>query len=90
MFTCIGGGGHGISQVEQKHDIEEIFRDSSIPTTNLRATMFMEEFWKVYTRLQILKVREFNLFGSKLQFPYLQNFAFYLVVLHYKRMGSFK
>lgn len=60
IFVCVGGGGHGISQVEQKHNIEKIFNDSGIPTTNLRATMFMEEFWKVYTRPQILKVREFK------------------------------
>lgn len=51
-----GGAGHGISQVEQKHNIEAIFKDSGIPTTNLQATMFMEEFWKVYTRPQIMKV----------------------------------
>jgi hypothetical protein len=43
--------------VEQKVMIESIFKDSGIPTTNLRATLFMEEFWKVYTRPQILKVR---------------------------------
>ncbi|KAG0599063.1 hypothetical protein M758_12G124800 [Ceratodon purpureus] len=57
VYNSTGGGGHGISQVEQKHNIEKIFRDSGIPTTNLRATMFMEEFWKVYTRPQILKGR---------------------------------
>lgn len=57
VYNSSGGGGHGISQVEQKHNIENIFRDSGIPTTNLRATMFMEEFWKVYTRPQILKGR---------------------------------
>ncbi len=52
-----GSAGFGISQVEQKVTIESIFKDSGIPTTNLRATLFMEEFWKVYTRPQILKVR---------------------------------
>lgn len=57
VYNSSGGGGHGISHVEQKHNIENIFRDSGIPTTNLRATMFMEEFWKVYTRPQILKGR---------------------------------
>ncbi|KAG0628900.1 hypothetical protein M758_1G060800 [Ceratodon purpureus] len=55
VYNSTGGGGHGISQVEQKHNIENIFKSSGIPTTNLRATMFMEEFWKVYTRPQILK-----------------------------------
>lgn len=55
VYNSSGGAGHGISQVEQKFNIEKIFRDSGIRTTNLRATMFMEEFWKVYTRPQILK-----------------------------------
>jgi hypothetical protein len=49
--------GFGISKVEQKATIKSIFKDSGILTTNLRATLFMEEFWKVYTRSQILKVR---------------------------------
>lgn len=55
VYNSSGSAGFGISQVEQKVMIESIFKDSGIPTTNLRATLFMEEFWKVYTRPQILK-----------------------------------
>jgi hypothetical protein len=49
--------GFGISQAEQKVTIKSIFKDSGILTTNLWATLFMEEFWKVSTRSQILKLR---------------------------------
>lgn len=41
--------------MDQKHAIEDMFLSSGIPATMLEATMFMEEFWKKYTRPSILK-----------------------------------
>lgn len=49
--------------MDQKHKIEDIFLEAGVPTTNLQATMFMEELWKRYTRPHILKVRFLNLEG---------------------------
>jgi uncharacterized protein YbjT (DUF2867 family) len=45
----------GISHIEQKYKIEQILKQVGLPTTMLRACLFMEEFWKKYTRPSILK-----------------------------------
>ena len=45
----------GIGHIEQKHRVEQILRQANLPTTMLRACLFMEEFWKRYTRPSILK-----------------------------------
>ncbi|GAQ85455.1 hypothetical protein KFL_002360070 [Klebsormidium nitens] len=57
VYNSSGGRGANtkISQVDQKHHIEDIFVESGIPTTNLQAVLFMEEFWKVTTRPAIQK-----------------------------------
>lgn len=44
-----------VSHIKQKHQVEQIFQQASLPTTMLRACLFMEEFWKKYTRPSILK-----------------------------------
>jgi len=49
------GVGHGISQAEQKNQIEDIIAAAGVPLTALQATLFMEELWKRYTRPGILK-----------------------------------
>ncbi|MGL5939768.1 MAG: NmrA/HSCARG family protein [Waterburya sp.] len=45
----------GISHIEQKYKIEQVLKQAGLPTTMLRACLFMEEFWKKYTRPSILK-----------------------------------
>jgi uncharacterized protein YbjT (DUF2867 family) len=45
----------GIPHIEQKHQVEQILKQAGLPTTMLRACLFMEEFWKSYTRPSILK-----------------------------------
>ncbi|NEQ25435.1 MAG: NmrA family NAD(P)-binding protein, partial [Microcoleus sp. SIO2G3] len=45
----------GISHIEQKYKVEQILKQTGLPTTMLRASLFMEEFWKSYTRPSILK-----------------------------------
>lgn len=45
----------GIKHIEQKHQVEQIFQQAGLPTTMLRSCLFMEEFWKKYTRPSILK-----------------------------------
>lgn len=45
----------GISHIEQKYKVEQILKEFQLPTTMLRACLFMEEFWKKYTRPSILK-----------------------------------
>jgi uncharacterized protein YbjT (DUF2867 family) len=45
----------GISHIEQKYKVEQILKGAGLPTTMLRACLFMEEFWKKYTRPSILK-----------------------------------
>ncbi|KAF8055819.1 hypothetical protein HT031_006594 [Scenedesmus sp. PABB004] len=44
------GAGAGISQMDQKHAVEDVLLGSGAPGVMLGATMFMEEFWKRYTR----------------------------------------
>ena len=44
-----------IPHIEQKYRAEQILKQASLPTTMLRACLFMEEFWKQYTRPSILK-----------------------------------
>ncbi|MBD1924562.1 NmrA/HSCARG family protein [Microcoleus sp. FACHB-831] len=45
----------GISHIEQKYKVEQILKQAGLPTTMLRACLFMEELWKKYTRPSILK-----------------------------------
>jgi uncharacterized protein YbjT (DUF2867 family) len=50
-----GRGAHaGISQMDQKHAIQDML-GAALPLTTLGATLFMEEFWKRYTRPGILR-----------------------------------
>ncbi|GLC52607.1 hypothetical protein PLESTB_000648600 [Pleodorina starrii] len=58
MYNSSGGRGcgYGITQMEQKHRIEDVMA-AEVPTVALRASMFMEELWKRYTRPGILKGR---------------------------------
>jgi len=53
VYNSAGGADRdsGIKHIEQKATIEKIFRGVGLPLTNLRATLFMEELWKKYTRL---------------------------------------
>ncbi len=44
-----------VSHIQQKAQIEQIIKDAGLPATMLRACLFMEEFWKKYTRPGILK-----------------------------------
>ena len=58
-YVCYNSAGgadrdSGIKHIEQKATIERIWRGCRIPCTNLRATLFMEELWKKYTRPSIL------------------------------------
>ncbi len=46
-----------IKHIQQKYEVEKVFREAGLPTTMLRACLFMEEFWKKYTRPSILKGR---------------------------------
>jgi len=46
---------HGVKRIAQKHAVEQVFRESGLPATHLRANLFMEELWKSYTRPPILK-----------------------------------
>lgn len=57
VYNSAGGADRdsGIKHIEQKAAIEQIFRGVGLPLTNLRATLFMEELWKKYTRPSILK-----------------------------------
>jgi hypothetical protein len=41
-------------QMDQKHEVADILMASGAPFLGLEATMFMEEFWKKYTRPQIV------------------------------------
>ena len=40
---------HGVKRIAQKHDVEAVLA-KELPTTHLRANLFMEELWKSYTR----------------------------------------
>jgi uncharacterized protein YbjT (DUF2867 family) len=57
VYNSAGGADRnsGIPHIEQKYQIEKIFQAANLPTTMLRACLFMEEFWKKYTRPSILK-----------------------------------
>ncbi|MGP1371187.1 MAG: NmrA family NAD(P)-binding protein [Almyronema sp.] len=45
----------GVRRIEQKYQIEQILQQAAPSTTMLRACLFMEEFWKAYTRPAILR-----------------------------------
>lgn len=57
VYNSAGGADRnsGIGHIEQKYKVEQIFKQAGLPTTMLRACLFMEEFWKKYTRPSILK-----------------------------------
>lgn len=57
VYNSAGGADRnsGISRIEQKYQVEKILKEAGLPTTMLRACLFMEEFWKKYTRPSILK-----------------------------------
>jgi uncharacterized protein YbjT (DUF2867 family) len=57
VYNSAGGvdRNSGISHIEQKYKVEQILKNVGLPTTMLRACLFMEEFWKKYTRPSILK-----------------------------------
>lgn len=57
VYNSSGGADRnsGISHIEQKYKVEQILKKVDLPTTMLRACLFMEEFWKKYTRPSILK-----------------------------------
>ncbi|OKH37308.1 NmrA family protein [[Phormidium ambiguum] IAM M-71] len=57
VYNSAGGAerNSGISHIEQKYQVEQILEQTGLPTTMLRACLFMEEFWKKYTRPSILK-----------------------------------
>lgn len=57
VYNSAGGADRnsGIPHIEQKYKVEQIFQAANLPTTMLRACLFMEEFWKKYTRPSILK-----------------------------------
>lgn len=57
VYNSAGGvdRNSGIAHIEQKHQVEQILKQASLPTTMLRACLFMEEFWKQYTRPSVLK-----------------------------------
>ena len=47
---------HGVVRIAQKHAVEDVFStEFGLPSTCLRANLFMEELWKSYTRPPILK-----------------------------------
>ncbi|MBE9167591.1 NmrA/HSCARG family protein [Pleurocapsales cyanobacterium LEGE 06147] len=57
VYNSAGGveRNSGVSHIEQKHQVEQVLKQANLPTTMLRACLFMEEFWKKYTRPSILK-----------------------------------
>jgi uncharacterized protein YbjT (DUF2867 family) len=57
VYNSAGGADRnsGIIHIEQKYQVEQIFKQAGLPTTMLRACLFMEELWKKYTRPSILK-----------------------------------
>ncbi|GAB4385424.1 MAG: NmrA family NAD(P)-binding protein [Elainellaceae cyanobacterium] len=57
VYNSAGGADRqsGIPHIEQKYQVEQILKQAGLPTTMLRACLFMEEFWKKYTRPSILK-----------------------------------
>jgi uncharacterized protein YbjT (DUF2867 family) len=57
VYNSSGGADRnsGIGHIEQKYQVEQVLQQAGLPTTMLRACLFMEEFWKGYTRPSILK-----------------------------------
>jgi uncharacterized protein YbjT (DUF2867 family) len=57
VYNSAGGADRNsrISHIEQKYKVEQVLKEAGLPTTMLRACLFMEEFWKQYTRPSILK-----------------------------------
>jgi uncharacterized protein YbjT (DUF2867 family) len=57
IYNSAGGveRNSGVAHIEQKFRVEQILKQANLPTTMLRACLFMEEFWKSYTRPSILK-----------------------------------
>ncbi|MBD1875501.1 NmrA/HSCARG family protein [Nodosilinea sp. FACHB-131] len=57
VYNSAGGADRksGISHIEQKYRVEQILKQANLPTTMLRACLFMEELWKQYTRPSVLK-----------------------------------
>ncbi|AFY34611.1 NmrA/HSCARG family protein [Calothrix sp. PCC 7507] len=57
VYNSAGGADRNsrIAHIEQKYKVEQILKAAGLPTTMLRACLFMEEFWKKYTRPSILK-----------------------------------
>lgn len=57
VYNSAGGADRnsGIGHIEQKYKVEQILKQAGLPTTILRACLFMEEFWKKYTRPSIIK-----------------------------------
>jgi len=57
VYNSAGGAERhsGIPHIEQKYRVEQILEQAALPTTMLRACLFMEEFWKSYTRPSILR-----------------------------------
>lgn len=57
VYNSSGGAerNSGIRHIEQKYQVEQIFQQAGLPTTMLRSCLFMEEFWKGYTRPSVLK-----------------------------------
>jgi uncharacterized protein YbjT (DUF2867 family) len=57
VYNSAGGvdRNSGIPHIEQKYKVEQVLKQANLPTTMLRACLFMEEFWKQYTRPPILK-----------------------------------
>ncbi len=57
VYNSAGGADRnsGVSHIEQKYKVEQVLKEADLPTTMLRACLFMEEFWKKHTRPSILK-----------------------------------
>jgi uncharacterized protein YbjT (DUF2867 family) len=57
VYNSAGGvdRNSGIPHIEQKYEVEQVLKTANLPTTMLRACLFMEEFWKKYTRPSVLK-----------------------------------
>lgn len=56
--SAAGAKDHGVKRIQQKHDVEKILSKRRLGhgrLTSLRASLFMEELWKNYTRPQILQ-----------------------------------
>lgn len=48
------GRAQGVALVTQKHDVERVLTGAGLATTMLRATLFMEEWWKAHNRPDVL------------------------------------